>query len=104
VIEIQIIDDEEYEKNKNLFIELGDPVLIEGLRRSSTSENMQEGVTKLGYPLLGDIIKMEIVIEESYEFKSTVDKLIKKTNLALVVSSSSWREQFVNAVTVSAGE
>ncbi|XP_060711813.1 sodium/calcium exchanger 1-like isoform X3 [Hemiscyllium ocellatum] len=110
VIEIQIIDDEEYEKNKIFFIELGDPVLIEGLRRSewpvrsSTSENMQEGVTKLGYPLLGDIVKMEIVIEESYEFKSTVDKLIKKTNLALVVSSSSWREQFVNAVTVSAGE
>lgn len=35
--------------------------------------------------------------------QSTVDKLIKKTNLALVVGSSSWREQFVNAVTVSAG-
>lgn len=36
--------------------------------------------------------------------QSTVDKLIKKTNLALVVGSSSWREQFVSAVTVSAGE
>ncbi|GLD53638.1 sodium/calcium exchanger 3-like isoform X1, partial [Lates japonicus] len=35
---------------------------------------------------------------------STVDKLIKKTNLALVVGSSSWREQFVSAVTVSAGD
>lgn len=32
-----------------------------------------------------------------------MDKLIKKTNLALVVGSSSWREQFVSAVTVSAG-
>lgn len=32
-----------------------------------------------------------------------MDKLLKKTNLALVVGSSSWREQFVNAVTVSAG-
>ena len=36
--------------------------------------------------------------------QNTVDKLIKKTNLALVVGSSSWREQFVSAVTVSAGE
>lgn len=33
-----------------------------------------------------------------------MDKLIKKTNLALVVGSSSWREQFVSAVTVSAGK
>lgn len=37
-------------------------------------------------------------------FQNTVDKLIKKTNLALVVGSSSWREQFVSAVTVSAGQ
>jgi len=36
--------------------------------------------------------------------QNTVDKLIKKTNLALVVGSSSWREQFVSAVTVSAGQ
>ncbi|MGH0179960.1 UNVERIFIED_CONTAM: hypothetical protein FKN15_010535, partial [Acipenser sinensis] len=61
-IEVKIIDDEEYEKNKAFTIVLGEPVL------------------------------------------STVDKLIKKTNLALVVGSSSWREQFVNAVTVSAGD
>lgn len=38
------------------------------------------------------------------QLQSTVDKLIKKTNLALVVGSSSWREQFVSAVTVSAGK
>uniref|UniRef100_A0A3B1KL79 Sodium/calcium exchanger membrane region domain-containing protein n=1 Tax=Astyanax mexicanus TaxID=7994 RepID=A0A3B1KL79_ASTMX len=34
----------------------------------------------------------------------TVDKLIKKTNLALVIGTHSWREQFVEAVTVSAGD
>ncbi|XP_041038011.1 sodium/calcium exchanger 1-like [Carcharodon carcharias] len=111
VIEIQIIDDEEYEKNKNFFVELGDPVLVEvGKRRGDPNENRpgmlpdeEEAVTKLGCPSLGEPVKTEIIIEESYEFKNTVDKLIKKTNLALVVSSSSWREQFVNAVTVSAG-
>ncbi|XP_056330028.1 sodium/calcium exchanger 2b [Danio aesculapii] len=37
-------------------------------------------------------------------FQSTVDKLIKKTNLALVIGTHSWREQFVEAVTVSAGD
>ncbi|KAG7234909.1 hypothetical protein INR49_003646 [Caranx melampygus] len=37
-------------------------------------------------------------------WQSTVDKLIKKTNLALVIGTHSWREQFVEAVTVSAGD
>lgn len=29
IIEVKIIDDEEYEKNKTFFIELGEPVLLE---------------------------------------------------------------------------
>ena len=33
-----------------------------------------------------------------------MDKLIKKTNLALVVGTHSWRDQFMEAITVSAGE
>lgn len=33
-----------------------------------------------------------------------MDKLIKKTNLALVIGTNSWREQFVEAITVSSGE
>ncbi len=36
-------------------------------------------------------------------FQSTVDKLLKKANVSLVVSTSSWKEQFVEAVTVNAG-
>lgn len=32
-----------------------------------------------------------------------MDKLIKKTNLALVVGTNSWRDQFMEAITVSAG-
>uniref|UniRef100_UPI00398EBA78 sodium/calcium exchanger 1-like isoform X4 n=1 Tax=Pristiophorus japonicus TaxID=55135 RepID=UPI00398EBA78 len=110
-IEIEVIDDEEYEKNKNFFIELGEPALVEiGKKPDDSNENKpiiweeDEQIAKMGCPCLGEQTTLEIIIEESYEFKSTVDKLIKKTNLALVVSSSSWREQFVNAVTVSAGE
>uniref|UniRef100_G3Q8B1 Solute carrier family 8 member 4b n=1 Tax=Gasterosteus aculeatus aculeatus TaxID=481459 RepID=G3Q8B1_GASAC len=113
IIEVKIIDDEEYEKNKMFTIELGEPVLLEiGQKHGGClcvcnkplvgAED--EEVAKMGCPSLGEHTQVEVIIEESYEFKSTVDKLIKKTNLALVVGSSSWREQFVNAVTVSAGD
>ncbi|XP_030578375.1 solute carrier family 8 member 4b isoform X2 [Archocentrus centrarchus] len=123
VIEVKIIDDEEYEKNKTFTIELGEPVLLEiGQKHGDSNENKplvgaeEEEVAKMGCPSLGEHTQLEVVIEESYEFKravntlirqaekSTVDKLIKKTNLALVVGSSSWREQFVSAVTVSADD
>uniref|UniRef100_A0A8D3CB52 Solute carrier family 8 member 4b n=1 Tax=Scophthalmus maximus TaxID=52904 RepID=A0A8D3CB52_SCOMX len=130
IVKVKIIDDEEYEKNKTFTIELGEPVLLEiGQKHggsvclyavhatahssgctSQAGENKplvgaeDEEVAKMGCPSLGEHTQVEVVIEESYEFKSTVDKLIKKTNLALVVGSSSWREQFVSAVTVSAGD
>ncbi|KAM6949395.1 sodium/calcium exchanger 1-like [Aplochiton taeniatus] len=111
IIEVKIFDDEEYEKNKTFIIELGEPVLLEiGQKHGDSNENKplvgadDEEVAKMGCPSLGEHTHMEVVIEESYEFKNTVDKLIKKTNLALVVGSSSWREQFVSAVTVSAGD
>ncbi|XP_017283528.1 solute carrier family 8 member 4b isoform X2 [Kryptolebias marmoratus] len=111
IIEVKIIDDEEYEKNKTFTVELGEPVLLEiGQKHGDSNENKplvgaeEEEVAKMGCPSLGENTQLEVIIEESYEFKSTVDKLIKKTNLALVVGSSSWREQFVNAVTVSAGD
>ncbi|XP_075943044.1 solute carrier family 8 member 4b isoform X3 [Anarhichas minor] len=109
IIEVKIIDDEEYEKNKTFTVELGEPVLLEiGQKHGGCLCNKplvgaeEEEVAKMGCPSLGENTQVEVIIEESYEFKSTVDKLIKKTNLALVVGSSSWREQFVSAVTVSA--
>ncbi|XP_051956334.1 solute carrier family 8 member 4a isoform X5 [Xyrauchen texanus] len=117
MLEVKIIDDEEYEKNKTFTIHLGEPVLLEiGQKHGrfsltgDSNDNKpvvgaeEEEVAKMGCPSLGEHTKQEVVIEESYEFKNTVDKLIKKTNLALVVGSSSWREQFVSAVTVSAGQ
>ncbi|XP_041822605.1 sodium/calcium exchanger 1a isoform X6 [Chelmon rostratus] len=147
-IQINIIDDEEYEKNKNFFLEIGEPRLLEMSERkavllqevggfvktgrdvyrkvqgrehpapsaiiSITEERGDEVLTKkeeeerriaeMGRPMLGEHVKLEVVIEESYEFKSTVDKLLKKTNLALVIGTNSWREQFVDAITVSSGD
>ncbi|XP_066464505.1 sodium/calcium exchanger 3 isoform X3 [Eleutherodactylus coqui] len=110
-IQIKIIDDEEYEKNKTFYIELRAPHVVDmsvqkavelAERKLSVEEEEAKRVAEMGKPILGEHPKLEVIIEESYEFKSTVDKLIKKTNLALVVGTHSWRDQFMEAITVSA--
>lgn len=128
-IKVHIIDDEEYEKNEVFYVELGEPRLVktiseeidrkfkkfiidaEGKRvedvepaKSPDEMTEEDRVADLGRPRLGDDIRVACHIRESMEFKSTVDKLLKKTNIALVVGTSSWREQFIEALTVSAGD
>ncbi|XP_060951736.1 sodium/calcium exchanger 1-like isoform X6 [Limanda limanda] len=106
-VTVRIIDHEEYDKQATFYIELQEPYWN---RRRWTGEGGEEVWTKkddeerriaeMGRPTLGEHVKLEVIIEESYEFKSTVDKLIKKTNLALLIGTNSWREQFVEAITV----
>ncbi|XP_033833334.1 sodium/calcium exchanger 2b [Periophthalmus magnuspinnatus] len=115
-IQVRIIDDEEYEKKESFYIVLEEPRWLKrGISALLLNQEGQEGqlsaeeeearrIAEMGKPILGEHSRLEVVIEESYEFKSTVDKLIKKTNLALVIGTHSWREQFVDAVTVSAGD
>ncbi|XP_071238429.1 sodium/calcium exchanger 3-like isoform X2 [Salvelinus alpinus] len=106
---VKVIDDEEYEKNKNFFLELAEPRMVDmslqkDVPKFSSEEEEAKRIAEMGKPVLGDHSKLEVIIEESYEFKNTVDKLIKKTNLALVVGTNSWRQQFMEAITVSAGD
>ncbi|XP_017292874.1 sodium/calcium exchanger 2b [Kryptolebias marmoratus] len=115
-LQVRIIDDEEYEKHENFFIVLEEPRWLKrgisalllsqdgGEGQMSAEEEEARRIAEMGKPILGEHSRLEVVIEESYEFKSTVDKLIKKTNLALVIGTHSWREQFVEAVTVRAGD
>ncbi|XP_069774213.1 sodium/calcium exchanger 3 isoform X1 [Narcine bancroftii] len=116
-ISIKINDDEEYEKQEHFFIVLGEPKWMkrgisalllaqqeDGNQKLSIEEEEAKRIAEMGKPILGEHPKLEVIIEESYEFKSTVDKLIKKTNLALVVGTHSWRDQFMEAITVSAGD
>lgn len=115
-IQVRIIDDEEYEKHESFYIVLEEPRWLKrGISALLLNQEATEGqlsaeeeearrIAEMGKPILGEHSRLEVVIEESYEFKSTVDKLIKKTNLALVIGTHSWREQFVEAVTVSAGD
>lgn len=117
-ISLKILDREEYDKESYFYLVLEEPIWIRGRMKGdftiteenednqprSTKEEEERRIAEMGRPVLGEHTKLEIIIEESYEFKSTVDKLIKKTNLALVVGTNSWREQFIEAITVSAGE
>ncbi|XP_041420311.1 sodium/calcium exchanger 1 isoform X8 [Xenopus laevis] len=117
-ITLKILDREEYDKESNFFLVIQEPIWIRrGMKGDFTiteeneekqpltnKEEEERRIAEMGRPVLGEHTRLEIIIEESYEFKSTVDKLIKKTNLALVVGTNSWREQFIEAITVSAGE
>uniref|UniRef100_A0A4W4EP89 Calx-beta domain-containing protein n=1 Tax=Electrophorus electricus TaxID=8005 RepID=A0A4W4EP89_ELEEL len=104
-IEINIIDDEEYEKNKNFFLEIGEPRMVEMSERKGGlcfSQDVYRKVQGRDKPLLSTIIDITGILSDLKY--STVDKLIKKTNLALLVGTSSWREQFAEAITVSSGD
>ncbi|KAM4867755.1 sodium/calcium exchanger 1 isoform 1-T1 [Thomomys bottae] len=118
IITIRLFDREEYEKKSRFFIELEEPIWIRrGLKGGflltepgeadkplTSEEEEKRRIAEMGRPILGEHTRLEVIIEESYEFKNTVDKLVKKTNLALLVATNSWREQFIEAITVSAGE
>ncbi|XP_056140454.1 sodium/calcium exchanger 2a isoform X3 [Lampris incognitus] len=115
-LSIRIINVEEYEKQETFFIVLEEPrwlkrgisalLLNQGKidSRFDPEEEEARRVAEMGKPILGEYSKLEVIIEESCEFKSTVDKLLKDTNLAAVIGTHSWREQFIAAVTVSAGD
>ncbi|KAJ8248557.1 hypothetical protein GJAV_G00243270 [Gymnothorax javanicus] len=110
---INILDRETYDKRSYFFVQLQEPQWKRPWTEEEEGEEEEpltgideeeRRIAEMGRPMLGDHVKLEVIIEESYEFKNTVDKLIKKTNLALLVGTNSWRDQFIEAITVSAGE
>ncbi|XP_066527233.1 sodium/calcium exchanger 1b isoform X1 [Hoplias malabaricus] len=119
-VTVRVLDREEYNKQSSFYVVLQTPqwrrrgraeyrdevkeVEQEEEEPLTGEEEEERRIAEMGKPMLGDHVKLEVIIEESYEFKNTVDKLIKKTNLALLVGTNSWRDQFIEAITVSAGE
>ncbi|GAB6024200.1 hypothetical protein CHUAL_008901 [Chamberlinius hualienensis] len=109
---VNIMEEDSYEKDVIFFVELGEPVQINDGDSGSFRlkpelngiNNEEEQIALLGKPTLGETTKTQIRIKESKEFKHTVDKLIKMGNVSLMVGTSSWKEQFVEAITVSAGD
>jgi solute carrier family 8 (sodium/calcium exchanger) len=112
-ITINIIDAEEYEKNKNFWIELGQPRVSKNdeefydiiNNRSGALTEEQIRVAMQGAPKLDEeLSRIEVEVTESPEFKAAVDKMVQKTNLSVLVSTGSWAEQFSEALQVSAGD
>ncbi|KAL7301449.1 hypothetical protein TKK_0005889 [Trichogramma kaykai] len=64
----------------------------------------EEKMALLGRPKLGEIFRAQIRIKESKEFKNTVDKLVQRANASIILGTSSWKEQFTEALTVSGGD
>ncbi|KAH7722403.1 sodium/calcium exchanger 3-like protein [Aphelenchoides avenae] len=133
-VEIGISDTEQYERTDYFYVEIQPPVWskkmsdlakiqerfhrrIERKRASSIAtdgdsaeENTmnltadQLEVAELGKPRLGDFRKCQITIKESKEFQGVVDRMLKTANTSFMLGTSSWREQFIEALTVSAGD
>ncbi|KAG8180249.1 hypothetical protein JTE90_011164 [Oedothorax gibbosus] len=133
-IPLHITDNESYEVDTVFYVELGEPKLEEEVieaesevgfswrpkkqrrenyLREKRGEDVNadrddlsedEKIALLGKPRLGEQYRVQVRIKESREFKNTVDKLFQKANISLSIGTSSWKEQFIEAITVSAGD
>merc|ERR1719360_434381 len=112
IIEIPIMDEEAYEKNLIMYVNIDEPRHIaegkegEGVDYSELDAKNPEELTEeekialLGRPCLGANTRIQIRIKESKEFKNSVDKMMQKANNSMMVGTSSWVEQFTDALTV----
>ncbi|VDM47119.1 unnamed protein product [Toxocara canis] len=95
-IPIKIINDDEYEKNEDFYLELDQPIWH---RQSAI-----ECETELGKPVLSGHPRCKIVITEDHEFKNFVDKIVTSANTSIMVGTHSWKQQFKEAVEIENGE
>jgi len=115
-INIAITDEESYEKNLIMYVSIGEPRHVfegkegEGIDYAVLDAKKPEELTEeektalLGRPCLGPNTRIQIRIKESKEFKSSVDKMMQKANNSMMVGTSSWIEQFTDALTVQVDE
>merc|ERR1712002_298772 len=115
-ISLEIVDEESYEKNLIMYVNIGEPRQIaegkegEGVDYSELDEKNPEDLTEeekialLGRPCLGTNSRIQIRIKESKEFKNSVDKMMQKANNSMMVGSSSWLDQFSEAFTAQADD
>ncbi|CAM4614785.1 unnamed protein product [Lepidochelys kempii] len=84
-LQVKIVDDEEYEKKDNFFIELGQPrwlkrgisalllTQVDGDKKLSAEEEEAWRIAEMGKPILGENCRLEVIIEESYDFKNSTN-------------------------------
>ncbi|XP_055697182.1 sodium/calcium exchanger 1 isoform X3 [Phlebotomus papatasi] len=110
MIPLVILEEGSYEKDVLLYVNLGEPQMVGASMVQEAEAKAPEDLTEedkmalLGRPKAGDVVRAQIRIKESKEFKNTVDKLVQRANASLLIGTSSWKEQFSEALTVSAGD
>lgn len=109
MINLEIIEEDSYEKDALFYVELGEPLLQGGIAAAAEMKQPEERTEEekmalLGRPRLGEVSRAQIRIKESKEFKNTVDKLVQRANASIILGTSSWKEQFTEALTVSGGD
>jgi len=114
IISIPILDEESYEKNLIMYVNIGEPRHIAGEGEGTDFAELdakdpetlteEEKIALLGRPRLGETSRIQIRIKESKEFKSSVDKMMQRANASMLVGTSSWKEQFSEALSIQAGE
>uniref|UniRef100_A0A915A8H3 Calx-beta domain-containing protein n=1 Tax=Parascaris univalens TaxID=6257 RepID=A0A915A8H3_PARUN len=89
-IAVEIINDDEYEKNEDFYLELGEPIWHRECHYGKDVE--------LGRPALSDHPRCKIVITEDHEFKNFIDKIVTSANTSIMVGTHSWKQQFKEAI------
>ncbi|XP_071540157.1 sodium/calcium exchanger 1 isoform X3 [Panulirus ornatus] len=110
-VSIQIVEEDSYEKDVLFYLDIDEPVACGDddslgfeFENKESELTEEEKIALLGKPKLGNATRTQIRIKENKEYRNMVDKLVKKANASMLVGSSSWREQFTEAITVQAGE
>ncbi|KAI6199249.1 hypothetical protein M3Y96_00606600 [Aphelenchoides besseyi] len=96
-IEIEIINDDEYEKVNSGLMKL--KIQMFRSKTSSLSCCHRFGMFE-GRPILGEHTRCKVQITEDHEFKNFVDRMLVNANTSIMVGTSSWKQQFVDALTV----
>ncbi|XP_015037300.2 sodium/calcium exchanger 3 isoform X2 [Drosophila pseudoobscura] len=74
---------------------------IQEVEKKNTKDLTElDRILLLSKPRNGELSTSHIRIRESKEFRATVDKLVAKANTSAVLGTSSWKEQFKDALTV----
>ncbi|XP_030371111.1 sodium/calcium exchanger 3 isoform X2 [Scaptodrosophila lebanonensis] len=122
-ISVPILEESSYEKDVTFKVHLGEPRLapddtntesfidrffgdellaqIQEVEKKKIEDlDELERILLLSKPKNGELSTVRIRIRESKEFRATVDKLVAKANVSAVLGTSSWKEQFKDALTV----
>ncbi|XP_032576121.1 sodium/calcium exchanger 3 isoform X7 [Drosophila sechellia] len=104
-IDLFILEESSYEKDVSFKVHIGEPRLAPAKIKEVEKKPVQDlteldRILLLSKPRNGELTTAYVRIRESQEFKATVDKLVAKANVSAVLGTSSWKEQFKDALTV----